>query len=727
MKVLYIALPLLLIGGASFTLTTAQFGPASAQAKVEPFRLMAQAPLDVQTTIEPASEAPAGNTTPPAAAPAATAQAGSSEVDETALRYFARQGDLERMQREIDRLRILHPGWQPPADPLAEDVSPNQDIITIWELFSAGDYAGTRAAIAALQEKDPNYQPSADLLQSLALGEATQRLRNASDAGEYEAVISVAANNPQLLICESVDNLWRVAEAFARTGAAARASDAYRYVLDNCENGPERLATVQKASELLDRTALDALLALERQDAAGLGEFASIRLDLARSAVAASLEEGDEQPLATDLARLETEAEAAGNAEDFRLLGYYELDQSRPNEARRMFERAMAADSSAASAEGLGVTLLQLRDPRAAEAAIADYRADTETLAELYLDVAAAVLSVEGRPDVGQTVLGRIVDAAMSARSANVAQELGWYAYEYQQPQTAFEWFTLSLGWQADLEPAAYGLMVSANALGNSATVESIRAQWGGRSARIAQFGQANATSAAPATSASGALPLPRPRPVRPGDTSRAPPASEFRKPAQASVAQAAPSSGSGGSASSGGRSCQNYVPATSLSPGGALNHAWCLMGLNRPAQAVDHFARALQSSSERTRSDAAYGQSLAFIRLGLGDEAAVAAAAAPLSQARIVELEIAILTQKATSAYGIGDYARAIDLLNHRARFAPERNDLLTLRAWSYYHLRRFAEAERIFEAVAATGYGDAVSGLEASRSALAIRASTQ
>ncbi|MDF2800080.1 MAG: hypothetical protein K0R85_2824, partial [Devosia sp.] len=78
------------------------------------------------------------------------------------------------------------------------------------------------------------------------------------------------------------------------------------------------------------------------------------------------------------------------------------------------------------------------------------------------------------------------------------------------------------------------------------------------------------------------------------------------------------------------------------------------------------------------------------------------------------------ILTQKATSAYNIGDYARALTLLDQRAQFAAERNDLLTLRAWSYYHLRRFAEAKRIFQAVVDTGYGEAVGGLQAATGAL-------
>lgn len=145
-------------------------------------------------------------------------------------------------------------------------------------------------------------------------------------------------------------------------------------------------------------------------------------------------------------------------------------------------------------------------------------------------------------------------------------------------------------------------------------------------------------------------------------------------------------------------------------------------MQLNRPAQAVDHFNRALQSGSEKTRSDAAYGLSLAYIRLGLADEAAIAAAAAPITDRQAVELEIAILTGKAVSAYDIGDYRRALDALDARARYAPERNDLLTLRAWSYFHLRRYRESQRIFEAVAATGYGDAVAGLQAATSALRL-----
>lgn len=709
---------LLALAGFSYAFVTGMIDPGRLQANETAPQLLAQVPAQtpmstpspVQTSIESAPAAPATTAQSQPAAPAPSSGQ-TSAVDETALRYFAQQGDTERMQREIERLKALHPGWEPPADPLANDYTPDPDIIRIWDLYSAGDYAGARALIATRQQSDPGFVPSPDLLQSLALGEAGLQLRNASDAGENATVITIAANNPQLLVCSSVDNLWRLAEAFAETGVKARAIDAYTYILGNCTDTGERFATMQKAMDLLDRADLEPLLALERTDAAGVHEFAELRVDLARRAIAASLEDGGAQPLPTDITLFTQQADASNNADDLRLLGYYELARNRPNEARRLFQAAVTASPSAESAEALGVALLQLREPQAAEAAIADYRDDNDTISALYLSVAAALLSQEPRVTVDQAVLGRIVDATMTARDANVAQELGWYAYVFQQVQTASEWFTLSLSWQPDLEPAAYGQMVAANALGNATTVEAIRTQWGARSTRIAAFGRtSDATTPNMPTPVEARPPQAATRTV--AQTTQAAQPSQPTQPAQAPRT------------SSGARSCQNYVPAASLSPGAALSHAWCLMDLNRPSQAVDHFARALQSSAERTRSDAAYGQSLAYLRLGLGNEAAVAAASAPQNQQRAAELEIAILTEKALSAYGIGDYARAIDLLNSRAGYAAERNDLLTIRAWSYFHLRRYAEAERLFAAVAATGYGDAVSGLDASRAALRMSA---
>lgn len=648
----------------------------------------------------------------PAAAAPATPAPTQSKVDETALRYFARQGDTRRVEAEIARLRAIYPDWEPPTNLLADDFTPDASIEAMWQLYTAGDYAGARAAIAEKQAADPSFVPSPELLSSLDLGEAGVKLRNASDASQFESVITIAANAPGLLTCASVDNMWRLAEAFIKTGAKQRGIDAYSYILNNCTVPEERFATAQKAMALLDRADFEPLLALEQPGANGLGEFAPLRLDLARNAVAEVLTGKTAKAAPADLTMLETSARTSKAPEDLRLLGWYALNQKKPSEGREWFEQAVEADPSQLSAHGLAVALLDLRRPGEAEAILADYRGDSDEMAVLYMTAAASLLAQEPRVDLDSDVLDRIVEQTVASRDARAAQELGWYAYAFNQPQTAIAWFKLSLDWDPEQEPSAYGLLVASDAIKDTAAVQSIKAQWGARSARIANFGTAAAAQ-------SQVAPVPVERPSSPA------PAVQQIAVQQPAPVQSSPPSQPG---SGGGRGCASFVPPESLSPGQALSRAWCLMDLQRPTDAAANFARALQSSSVSVRSDAAYGQSLAYIRMGLAANASVAAAAAPISDARAIELQVAIHTQAALQAYQIGDYRRALTALDERAQFAPEQNDLLTLRAWSYYHLKRYPESEQIFAAVVGTGYAPAAEGLDAVRNArAAIAAASQ
>ena len=54
---------------------------------------------------------------------------------------------------------------------------------------------------------------------------------------------------------------------------------------------------------------------------------------------------------------------------------------------------------------------------------------------------------------------------------------------------------------------------------------------------------------------------------------------------------------------------------------------------------------------------------------------------------------------------------------LDQRAQIAPERNDLMVLRGYAYLNLRRYGDAERVFQAVAGTGNRDGLRGLAAVR----------
>jgi len=182
-------------------------------------------------------------------------------VDETALRYFARQGDSRRLEAEIARLKALYPNWTPPDNLLAPAPISDPELDRIWHLYADGRYAEARSAIAARRASDPDWQPPQDLLALLDMAEARARLVNASDSQQWGTVVSIAAQTPALLTCADVDVLWRLAEAFSKTNRPDRTRDAYIYILRNCNNPQERVATVQKAEMLLPDSSLNDLLA----------------------------------------------------------------------------------------------------------------------------------------------------------------------------------------------------------------------------------------------------------------------------------------------------------------------------------------------------------------------------------------------------------------------------------------------------------------------------------
>jgi cellulose synthase operon protein C len=147
------------------------------------------------------------------------------------------------------------------------------------------------------------------------------------------------------------------------------------------------------------------------------------------------------------------------------------------------------------------------------------------------------------------------------------------------------------------------------------------------------------------------------------------------------------------------------------------MTRAWCLMRLNRPAEAAAAFRSVLATGNAKERQDAAYGLSLANLNLGLTDEAGVAASAAPQTKERMSEISLAMANQRILAAYNAGNYADTLNDLDARARLAPEPTDLMILRGWSYFHLQRYEEAERLFEALVASGHEEARAALNFAR----------
>ncbi|MDI7862114.1 cellulose synthase [Rhizobiaceae bacterium n13] len=619
------------------------------------------------------------------------------KVDESALRYFARKGDTARLQAEISRLRALYPDWTPPEDPMAIPVNADRELERMWQLYSESRYAEVRKAIADRELAESGWTPPADLLDRLSVAEARAQLTNASDLNQYDTVVRIGAETPSLLTCSEVDVLWRVAEAFARTERPGRARDAYLYVLNNCNVPSERLATVQKASTLLPATMVEDLLARERPGPDGTMEFDAIRDDLARNLVA----EGDNDATITVppqyLGRVERLVESGGSASDALLLGWYYLRRNDMAAAETWFRKARGIEDSASASQGLALTLIDRKEPKEAEEVMYRWRDGSKDAQQTYFAATANLLAISPPLPLTEEVLARIASETISGRDAQTAQQFGWYARELKQHKTAADWFTTALSWKPDDEPSAYGLALSRNELNDETGVAEIQRQWADRSERIARLGETEPQEEK-ATREKEAAAVARPA-VRtaPAAVETAPRAATSRT-TQGAVRQ---------------RGCSFTVDPRSLSPAVALARGWCLMDMNRPLEAARAFEVALAAPGVKEREDAAYGQSLAYLRAGLTSKAAVSAARAPQGTERIVELQSAILRDRAVASFNAGRNRDTILILDQLSQLGTEQQDLMVLKGYAYLNLNRFIDARRIFQALAEAGNREGAKGL--------------
>ncbi len=692
--------------GGRPSLVIAQSQPAS-QPPSESAQVSQQ--IQGQSQAQSSAQAQPRPGTPPSAAP--------PQVDESALRYFAARGDTARLQAEISRLRALYPSWTPPADPLAVRPTTDPQLENMWDLYAQARYADVRKAISDRQTAEPSWQPPADLLDRLKLAEARTRLTAASDAKTYDEVIRIAAENPTLLTCSEVDVLWRLAEAFAGTDRMPRARDAYLYVLSNCDNPPERLATVQKASELLTPDMLEDLLANERTGPDGQPEFESLRDDLARRLVGEGNTDAKLVVAEKYLTRLERLAEKDELASDALLLGWYYYRRDNLGGAERWFRKAFTTEETASAAEGLALTLTRQNSPLEAENVLYKWRDTSPGSKAAYMAAVANLLAIDPPPILQEEVLSRMAPVVIEATDAAAAQQFGWYARYMRQPATAAQWFAAALTWKPDDEPSAYGLVLSRNDLGDRAGVAAIQRNWAGRSDRIANLGEGDRRRLQGQDYLSQLTPpqqpvqqqvQPQPRQpqpyVRQGDPgvaqSYAPTPVQRAAPrvVRTAAARSAPVS----------RGCASTIDPRQLSPDQALARGWCLMDLNRPLEAAQAFDIATMASSQAARSDAAYGKSLAYLRVGLTDKAAAAATLAPQNNTRAVELQSSILADRAVNSFKSARYRETLIALDQRAQIVPEQTDLMSLRGYALLNIGRQAEAMRIFQALADLGNKD-------------------
>jgi tetratricopeptide (TPR) repeat protein len=524
-------------------------------------------------------------------------------------------------------------------------------------------------------------------------------------------VVSLAAQSPQLLTCDEVDVLWRLSEAFAKQDKADRARDGYLYVLKNCTKSEDRLVTVQKALDTLPYEQAQQILAAQKTSADGQSEFAALSEDIARRFVAAAAQNPELKIDKNYLSSLSAIAGKDGNAADAEMLGWYYLRRNDMAAAEKWFLLAKEKDDSVTVSQGLALILNSRGEFAQAENAMYPWRDQSPEASAVYFAATANLLASDPPARMpaalSQDVMTRIANAVIAAKNVSTAEQLGWYARAIGQQPTAIQWFQTALSWDNSNEPSAYGLGVSLFTIGDKAGLAQVKQTWGTHSQRIADIGT-------PRDKYSRTVVPQAVAPVA-GTVQPATAYYEDRQPRQkpaprARVARPA-------NTSSNARNCRQTVDGPMPTGGNAVSHGWCLMEMNRPLEAVKSFESALNTGTAQERSEAAYGQSLAYLRVGLVDKAAVSAIKAPMSDARQKELRVNILSDRAVAAYKAGQFRDALFILQQRSQLAPPRKDLMALQAASYLKLRRYDDARVLYEALAATGDREGIRGMAAIR----------
>ncbi|TCR65624.1 hypothetical protein EV560_105387 [Bosea sp. BK604] len=432
--------------------------PSSASARP------ALAPRETTPAAPPRKEAGLKLQRPAAEAPAEAMAPAGKAVDESALRFYASQGDTARVAAEIRRLKTLHASWQPPED-LFTGSTVAIDEQPLWALFAAGRYEDLREQVATLQLEHPGYVPSADLSGKVLIAEQRQLIVAASNARDWEQVIALATENQDLLVCREIDVLWRVAEAFASSDDADRAIEAYRYILTNCDNPKERLATVQKASVALPVKSVGELIAMGKRRVGGGSEFDAVRLDLIRRSIGeVASGKSDDLPGDRDVKLIEASARR-GNADDAGLLGWYAYQRKEFGAARDWFALASKASKDPKHLEGMILATRNLGEIAEAEKLAYDGRNAGSPIRKAYIEIVASEITGPRATKLLPDRQARIEEVTSAEQSALGAQALGWSLYNNAQFAPARAWFERSVAW-APSEEAVTGLAVAAQHLG---------------------------------------------------------------------------------------------------------------------------------------------------------------------------------------------------------------------------------------------------------------------
>ncbi|HMN72821.1 MAG TPA: hypothetical protein PKA55_13235 [Rhodoblastus sp.] len=368
--------------------------------------------------------------------------------DESALRYYAQLGQMDRVNTEIERLVRLYPGWTPPIDLFNGEPPGDPSEDAYWELFAADRIDELRAAINARKKEEPTWQPSKDLATKMRRKELRIRIMDFWKKGKWQDLVDYVKADNYNADDADVEMLWTIAEAFAKTKQTNDAVSVYLSILKSGADQPSRLATIQKAMANLRMADVEKLIAAGRYDAQGRSEFAPIMVDIVRARISAYLhDERSENIPENELDVFKAYAREDKDPNQSGLVAWYYYKTKSFRDALDWFKIALERGGDAMIAHGLAHSLRELDMRRETEEVAYAWREPLVNNLILFIDILERDLTLEFPPFIEPERLARYAKVTMDVASGEGAQALAWYAYNSCQYDVALQWFQRAVAW----------------------------------------------------------------------------------------------------------------------------------------------------------------------------------------------------------------------------------------------------------------------------------------
>ncbi|MEP6244746.1 MAG: hypothetical protein ABJ086_14875, partial [Lentilitoribacter sp.] len=381
-----------------------------------------------------------------------TPQYAFADADLAALYYYAKQRQHERVDAEIARLQVLHPGFTAPADlyVTAQKLVPNEQ--PLWDMFAVDDFTGIDAEIVRRKTEDPKWRPTEDFSTKLARKKQRIQMVELARVEDWIGVVSVGQSiDPKLET--DVDLVWTLIDAYSHLEEKAPLVRAYKglFFRDPLHRLTDAhlLVTLQKAVRDFPaveiRRVMTSLWTVPSQ-VPGIG---MLKVDLVRKAIADfNASESDVSTVSSfDIRQLTDNAMKGDLAADLSLLGWYQLKLEQPGLAEPLFENAMKLDPTAQNAKGYYLSLSrQDLDQKAYKFA----RTHLPNLADdpiFLMNVLSPKFAKPKRGSITEDIVLAYTTAILETSSPEHSEVLGWYAYNSRQFDAAYAWFTKAIDW----------------------------------------------------------------------------------------------------------------------------------------------------------------------------------------------------------------------------------------------------------------------------------------